>query len=110
MNEFHLEQSMMSTSADGEFWSKKFSTPTGMSEDGSNPAFNDFSNLKIFNAKDNPYESGFSFIFTDFKLCREDILSFKKSGIKERTYAVRDNCGLELVECNHETQLIFYIC
>ncbi|CAI8615217.1 unnamed protein product [Vicia faba] len=32
-----LKQSMMSTSSDGEFWSKKFSIPSGMGEDGSNP-------------------------------------------------------------------------
>lgn len=94
---FYLKQSMMSTSADGEFWSKKFSITSGVGEDCSNPALNAFSNSTIFNVMYNPYESGFNFTFNDFKLCREDILSFKYLGIKERTYAVRDNWGLELV-------------
>jgi hypothetical protein len=90
----------MSTSADGEFWSKRSRIPSGMGEDGSNPAFNSFSNLTIFNAMDNPYESGFSFTLSDFKLGIKDgdkRSSFKRSGIKERTYATRDDDELESV-------------
>jgi hypothetical protein len=102
----------MSTSADGEFLSKRSSIPSGMSEDGSNSAFNAFSMLKIFNAKDNPNESGFSFTFSDFKLRKMDAdnsLSFKISGTKERTYGIRDDNELESVQCNFKIQLIFYI-
>jgi hypothetical protein len=102
----------MSTSADGEFWSKMSSIPSGMSETDSNPAFNSFSNMTIFNAMDNPYESGFSFTFSDFKLRIKDdgnSLSLKKSGTNERTYAIRDDGELETVSCNYETRMIFYI-
>jgi hypothetical protein len=71
-----------------------------MSEEGSNSAFNSFSKLTIFNAKDNPYESGFSLTFSDFKLRKRDAdnsLSFKISGTKERTYGIRDDSELESV-------------
>jgi hypothetical protein len=49
---------------------------------------------------DNTYESGFGFTFSDFKLhIRDDSdsLSFKKSGIKERTYAIRKDGELKYV-------------
>ncbi|MCI38312.1 hypothetical protein A2U01_0059540 [Trifolium medium] len=90
----------MSTSADGVLWSKRSRIPSGMGEAGSNPAFNSFSKLTIFNAMDNPYESGFSFTLSDFKLGIKDgdkRLCFKKSGIKERTYATRYDGELESV-------------
>jgi hypothetical protein len=91
----------MSTFAEGELWSKSSRIPSGMGDDGSNPAFNAFSTLTVFNAMDNAYESGFSFTFSDFKLLhiRDDSnsLSFKKSGIKERTYAIRKDGELKYV-------------
>jgi hypothetical protein len=49
---------------------------------------------------DNPYESGFSFTFSDFQLHIQDdsnSLSFKRSGIKERTYAIRKDGELKSV-------------
>jgi hypothetical protein len=90
----------MSTFAEGELWSKSSSIPSGMGDDASIPAFNSFSNLTVFNAMDNPYESGFGLTLSDFKLhIRDDSdsLSFKKSGIKERTYAIRKDGELKYV-------------
>jgi hypothetical protein len=90
----------MSTFAEGELSSKSSSIPSGMGDDGSNPAFNAFSNLTVFTAMDNPYESGFRFTFSDFKLHigdDSDSLSFKKSRIKERTYAIRKDGELKSV-------------
>lgn len=68
-----------------------------MGDDSSDPAFNAFSNLSVFSVMDNPYASGFSFTFSDFKLRKKESLSFKKSGIKERTYEMRDDSELESV-------------
>lgn len=76
-----------------------------MSEGGVIPALNTFPGLTVFNVMENPYESGFSFTFKDFKLCKEDSSSFKRSGTKERTYAIRNEGELEPVKCNFQNQI-----
>lgn len=88
---------MMSTSADGEFWIKKSTIPSGMDEDGSDPALDSFCNLAVLSVMDNPYESGFICTLSDFKLHKEVSLSFSKSGISERTWSMRDEGEFVLV-------------
>jgi len=80
-----------------------------MGEGGVILALNTFSDSTVFNVMENPYESGFSFTFKDFKLCKEDSSSFKRSGTKERTYAIRNEGEFEPLKCDFQNQLIFYI-
>lgn len=73
----------MSTFADGEFWSKKSTIPSGIGGgDGFNAAFHD---LAAFSLMENIGESGFSSTFKDFKLPKQGSLIFNNSGIKKRT-------------------------
>jgi len=73
---------MISTFAEGEFWSKKSSTPSGMEEDDFDPSLNASCNLEAsscdlggscaklasINFLDNPGGIPFIFTFSDFKL------------------------------------------
>lgn len=88
---------MISTSADSEFRRKRSSVPLGMGEEGSNPPVIPFSNSRVFSVMHSPYESGFTFTFSDFKLRKKDSSSFQNWGTKERTYAITDGDELESV-------------
>jgi len=97
---------MKPASAEGAFWSKKSTIPSGIGEDGFNPfsysilnlaasTFDlTFCNLNSHIVIRNSYEIGSRITFSDFKLHRKRWLTFNGSGIKERTYMIRDASGL----------------
>jgi hypothetical protein len=68
---------MISTFAEGEFWSKKYNAPLGMD-------------------KGKPMQA---FSLSNFKLHKEQNSIFNKSGRKERTYAMRDDWESGSISC-----------
>ena len=87
---------MMWNFVEGEFWSKISIIPSGMDEDPTSNASSNwatsFSDLEGSCAKlasisilDNWYESNFLFTLSDFKLPKQESLTFDKLGTKERT-------------------------
>lgn len=98
---------MTSTFADGEFWSKKSTIPSGIDENISSliALFNldiafrvlvvALRNLAALSTVIKLCESGTCFTFNDFKLLKEVSLSSNKWGIRKRTWAVRDEDELE---------------
>lgn len=79
---FHLNHYMMSSFADGEFWSKKSTTPSGMYV----ACFKSNSNVSLSKSC-NGDEIPFIITFSDSKLHKEVSLTLNKPGTKERTYA-----------------------
>jgi len=77
--------------ANGEFWSKNSTTPSGMNLALINwiPApF--FLNLQHLSIMYNPGVSGFISTCSDSKLHKEVSLTLNKSGTKDRTYWMKD--------------------
>lgn len=83
---------MTSTFAEGEFWSKKSTIPSGIDECVLDLSLNASSNLESscdmlasINVLDKPSVNCLIFTFSDFKLHKEENSTFNKSGTTERT-------------------------